>query len=238
MSTQSTGTGSATGEPNVVVIRQRAGWGGRILVIIGLIGLLCAGYLALSTVSLIPKIHNPFAAQTQDKSSPVVLQSIQDLSLFVAARGNFQVVVDYQQDHAYVPDFISSYHALFVGVGSVDATVDFSKLSQGAIQVSGDGKQVTVTLPEPQLSDVHLDINQSHVYSLDTGLLDKIQSLVTADYNQQGQLYQLASDKIKQAAIQSELVQRAEDNTRITLEGMLKSLGYERVTINFQTNPA
>jgi len=240
MSTQSTGTGtgSPSGEPNVVVIKQKASWGGRILVIIGIIGLLCAGYFGLSTVSILPKIHNPFATKTEDKTGPVLLQSIQDLSLFVAARGNFEVVVDYKEDHNYVPDFVSSYHVLFVGYGSVDATVDFSTLDQGAIQVSGDGKEVTVTLPEPVLSDVHLDVSQSRVYSLDEGLLEKVKGLVVDDYNKQGQLYQLASDKIKAAAIASELIQRAEDNTRIKLQGIFQALGFERVTINFQTNPA
>jgi hypothetical protein len=173
------------------------------------VGLLIAGGFALAAVNLFPHLRNPFATQVTDRTGPVLLQSIEDLNQFVAARGNFQVVVDYKEDRPYVPDFISSYHVLFVGQGSVDAYVDFTSLSEGAIQISGDGAEVTVTLPDPVLSDVHMDVNQSRVYSLDEGIFDKVKGLVADDYNRQGQLYQLASEKIKTAAIESELIDRA-----------------------------
>ncbi len=237
-STQGTSTQVARGdEPVVVYVREPKHWGRNILIFIGVVGLLIAGGFALAAVNLFPHIRNPFATQVTDRTGPVLLQSIEDLNQFVAARGNFQVVVDYKEDRPYVPDFISSYHVLFVGQGSVDAYVDFTSLSEGAIQISGDGAEVTVTLPDPQLSEVHMDVNQSRIYSLDEGIFDKVKGLVADDYNRQGQLYQLASEKIKTAAIESELIDRARDNTRIKLEGILRSMGYERVTINFTPTP-
>jgi hypothetical protein len=228
---------SEPGGSNVVVVKQR-GWAGTLLVIIGMLGLLCAGYVGLSIVNLVPDIKNPFRTEVEDRSGPVLLQSMQDLSLFVAARGNFQVVVDYREDRAYVPAFISSYHVLFVGQGSVDAYVDFANLDEDAITVSPDGTEVTITLPEPQLSEVRLDVNESRIYSLDEGLFENIRDLVSEDVNRQGQLYQLAVDKIATAARESELLERARENTRIKLEGMMRALGFERVTINFAANPA
>ena len=172
MSTQPSGTDVAPqpSGPNVVVVKQKRGWAGALLVTIGLLGLLCAGYVGLSVINLVPDIKNPFQTEVEDRSGPVLLQSMEDLSLFVAARGNFQVVVDYKEDRAYVPEFISSYHVLFVGYGSVDAYVDFAVLDQGAIVVSPDQTEVTITLPEPQLSEVRLDVNQSRIYSLDEGI--------------------------------------------------------------------
>jgi len=240
MSTQSSDTGVAAQQAgsSVVVVKQKRSVAGTFLVILGTLGLLCAGYVAMSIANLVPDIRNPFSTQVEDRSGPVLLDSMQDLSLFVAARGNFQVVVDYREDRAYVPDFISSYHVLFVGYGSVEAYVDFAALDQGAIEVSPDGTEVTVNLPEPQLSEVRLDVNQSRVYSLDEGIFENIRNLVTEDVNRQGQLYQLAVDKIETAARESELLDRARENTRIKLEGMLRALGFERVTINFTTNPA
>jgi hypothetical protein len=223
---------------SVVVVKQRRGWAGPFLVMIGLIGLLCAGYLGAAALKLVPEFKNPFATQVEDRSGPVLLESIQDLSLFVAARGNFQVVVDYREDRAYVPDFISSYHVLFVGHGSVEAYVDFASLTEDAIKVSADGTEVTITLPEPQLSEVRLDVNQSRIYSLDEGIFETLRNLVREDVNRQGKLYQLAVDKIETSAEQSDLIERARTNTRITLEGMMRALGFARVTINFTTNPA
>jgi hypothetical protein len=236
MPTQTSDAAAPQGS-NVVVVKQKRSWAGTFLVFIGLMGLLCAGYFGAATLKLVPEIKNPFTTRVDDRSGPVLLESIQDLSLFVAARGNFQVVVDYREDRAYVPDFISSYHALFVGHGSVEAYVDFATIDEGAIEVSPDGTEVTITLPEPQLSEVRLDLNQSRIYALDEGLFETIRRLVREDINRQGDLYRLAVDKIEQAARQSDLLERARENTRITLEGMMRALGFERVTVNFVANP-
>jgi len=53
------------------------------------------------------------------------------------------------------------------------------------------------------------------------------------DSNSLQQLYQLAEVKLATAAQQSGVLDRAEQNTRATLEGMLHSLGYTNVIVNF-----
>ena len=50
-------------------------------------------------------------------------------------------------------------------------------------------------------------------------------------------LYQLAEDKLEEAATQSGLVERAEENTRAMLQSMLRSLGYRDVTVTFRDPP-
>lgn len=226
-------------QSQVVYVREPAHWGRRFLVLIGVLAVAAAAFFGLATANLLPSFFkNPFQSQTHDRTGPVVLLSVQDLSRYVADEGNFQVVVDYKEDTRFIPSFISSYHALFVAYGTVEAYVDFSTLDQGAVQVSADGKEVTVTLPEPVLSEVRLDVSKSHVYSIDEGVLQKVQGLVTDDIDRQGQLYQLSVQKIKEAAAQSGLVARAKTNTQVKLEGLLRSLGYERVNIVFKTNPA
>ena len=51
----------------------------------------------LADLHLWPSLHNPFAARTVDRSQPVLLRSIQDLSVHKAATGNFQVLVDVEK---------------------------------------------------------------------------------------------------------------------------------------------
>jgi hypothetical protein len=225
-------------QTQVVYVREPAHWGRRILVLIGVVALGTAAFFGFAAVNLLPSfISNPFKKQVDDRTGPVVLQSVQSLSNYVAARGNFQVVVDYKEDRAWIPDFISSYHALFVAYGSVEAYVDFSGLAQDAIQVSADGKEVVVTLPEPQLTEVRLDVNKSHVYSLDEGILENLQGLISNDLDRQGKLYQLAVQKIEEAARQSEILSRARENTEKELTAILTTLGFTRVTIQWKTNP-
>jgi hypothetical protein len=220
-------------EPMVVYVRQPRHWGRRLLVFIGVLGILVAAVFGLKAVNLFPTLRNPFATETTDKSGPVLLESIQDLSRYVAAEGNFQVIVDLQENKRFVPDLIFNQHTLFIGVGSVDAYVDFAGISDGAIVISPDGSSVEINLPAPVLEKPSLNTDESRVYAEERGLVNVIGDLVGNDPNKQQQLYQLAESKISEAAQQSELAERAEKNTRAMLESMLHQLGYERVTVTF-----
>ena len=184
-----------------------------------------------------PQLPNPFATRSVDRSQPVLLRSIQDLSVYKAASANFQVIVDLEKDTPLIPSLIKGQRTLFVATGSVDAEIDFSKLASSAIKVSADRRSATITLPHARLSPVRIDVDHSYVFSRQRGVLDRIASVFADDAGSLQQLYQLAEAKLASAAQQSGIVERAEQNTRATLESMLHSLGYTTVIVDF-TGPA
>ena len=51
------------------------------------------------------------------------------------------------------------------------------------------------------------------------------------------ELYRLAAQRMQAAADESDLKARAEQNTRAMLESILRSLGYEEVTVTFRDPP-
>src|SRR6266540_1559333 len=108
---------------------------------------------------------------------------------------------------------------------------------KGAIKVSEDRRSAEITLPQPTLGKVRIDPNASYVASRERGILDRLGSVVSDDPESQRELYQLADRRIQAAAQQSDLITRAEQNTRATLEGMLRGLGYTRVTVTFTGPP-
>src|SRR5918999_2821803 len=128
----------------------------------------------LSGLRLWPSFPNPFAARQVDRSQPVLLKAIEDLEVFKAASGNFQVVVDLEEGSRGVPLIIKGQRTLFVAGGSVDAEVDFSSLDQGAIKVSADGERVDITLPRARLTPARVDPEQSRVFARERGLLDRL----------------------------------------------------------------
>lgn len=228
-------------EPNVVVLKQGGGWFGKLLVFVGIVGVLCAGYLGLAAFKLLPSFFkNPFETTVTQDSGPILLESIRDASEFLAAEGSFQVVVTYEEDRKFIPSWLAGCKAVFVGNGDVQATVDVASLGEDAIQISADGKEVTITLPEPKLSDVDSDISESYVLAEDRGVWDRFTGMFSSNPQcaSELQLLSYAEERISQAAEDSGLVERAEQNTEIWLKGMLHSLGYERVTITFTPNPA
>src|ERR1700760_626796 len=87
--------------------------------------LMVAACLGLRAIHVLPSFSNPFASKTTDRSQPVLLQSMRDLSRYVAADGSFQVIVDLQDDKNNVPDFLLNDRTLFVGSGTVEEYVEF-----------------------------------------------------------------------------------------------------------------
>lgn len=201
-----------------------------LLWVLGAAALAVVVLLGVQATGLLPDFRNPFAKEQTDRSQPPLLKSIRDLSRYVAAEGNFQVVVDVQKDRRNVPDFLLNERTLFVGAGRIEAYVDFAKIGDGAVVVSDDGKSVEIKLPAPQLGETDLDMDKSYVFAEQRGLINRLNDLVGGDPNRQQQVYQLAEDRISAAARDSGLTARAEENTRKMLEGLLRSLGYEKVT--------
>jgi Protein of unknown function (DUF4230) len=188
----------------------------------------------LSGLRLWPSFPNPFAARQVDRSQPVLLKAIEDLAVYKAASGNFQVVVDLEERSGLIPLAIKGQRTLFVAGGTVDAEVDFSNIGKGAIKVSGDGQRVEITLPRAQLTKARVDPDQSRVFSRERGLLDRLGSVLSDNPTSERELYRLAAAKMQDAAAHSDLQARAEQNTRAMLVSMLRSLGYRDVSVTFR----
>ncbi|UBU15171.1 DUF4230 domain-containing protein [Nonomuraea gerenzanensis] len=180
---------------------------------------------------------NPMGEQSIDRSQPVLLQSIKDLSRFEAATGTFQVVVDLEKDANFLPDAIKGTRTLFVGAGGVDAYVDFSAMATNGVTVSQDRTEVTVRLPRAQLEKPNLDNSRSYVFAQQRGLFDRVSDFLSGSPTDQRELYLLAEKKISEAAVASDLRARADANTKTMLTGMLKSLGFTKVTVKYTDEP-
>ena len=204
-----------------------------LLWVLGAAALAVVVLFGVQTTGILPEFRNPFSKEQTDRSQPALLESMQDLSRYVAAEGNFQVVVDLQNDRRNVPDWLLNQRTLFVGAGSVEAYVDFGTLTEGAIVQSADGKSVEVKLPAPQLAETNLDLDKSYVFAEERGLLNRVGDLIGGDPNRQQQVYRLAEDRITAAARDSGLAARAEENTRKMLVGLVASLGFEQVTVTY-----
>lgn len=204
-------------------------WPG-VVAVLAILVLAAALVRALNVVSWPP---NPFAEHRVDRSQPVLLQSIRDLSRYEAAVGTFQVVIDLEHDAPFLPADIRGDRTLFVAGGTVDAYVDLGGLDRRAIHVNASRTAATIRLPHAALEKANLDQKHSHVVAQQRGLLDRVQDFLGDDPDRAHELYTLAQRKIGSAARSSGLAHQAERNTRAMLTGMLRSLGYTSVTVTF-----
>lgn len=204
-------------------------------------GLIALGLVIVSLIAgfnwvrdLVPSFDNPFSSETIERTSPPVLQSIQDLGEYRAAAGNYQVIVDVEKD-TKLPSELLGERTLFVAKGSVDAGVDLRAVGADDVQLSADRRAATITLPHAVLYPAELDLAESYVYERDRGLFNAIGDVFSDGGGSERELYLVAERKLTKAAGgTSGLKARAEENTRATLNSLLRSLGFTRVTIRFE----
>jgi hypothetical protein len=191
--------------------------------------------VGISSLGLLPSIPNPFATDTVDRNRPVLLESLEDVSEYTAARGNFEVTVDSEHDARFFPGAILGERTVLAAVGEVEATVDFSDIAAGAISV--DGSSVTITVPEPIINEARIDNEQTDIINRDRGILNRLGGVFSGDPVDDQDLYVAAENKMQEAAEDSELLDRARDNTRKMLRGLAADLGFDDVTVVFEPPP-
>ncbi|MEU1696292.1 DUF4230 domain-containing protein [Streptomyces hirsutus] len=205
------------------------GWAKVLTAVVVVLAVLFAGI----RLSVLPGLKDLFGTETHDRSGPALLESIQDISRYDAATGNFQVVVDLEKDTKFLPDAIRGSRTLYVGAGTVDAYVDLGKLGKDDVQVDEDRTSATLRLPHARLGTPALDPERSYAVSKERGLLDRLGDLFSDNPNSEQAVQKLAVRHIGAAAKESELTTRAESNTTGMLEGLLRSLGFTKVDVSY-----
>ncbi|NYV78647.1 DUF4230 domain-containing protein [Streptomyces sp. UH6] len=200
------------------------------------VGALLLVLLALAAGIKLSGISGPgdwFGTDTHDRSGPALLKSVQDISRHDAATGNFQVVVDLEKDTRFLPDAVRGTRTLYVGAGTVDAYVDLGKVGEKDVVVNEDRTEATLRLPHAELGRPALDPERSYAVSKQRGVLDRLGDLFSDNPNSEQAVQKLAVKHIGDAAKESELTRTAEKNTTGMLEGLLHSLGFEKVTVTY-----
>jgi len=183
--------------------------------------------------SVLPGLGDVFREDTHDRTGPTLLKSIQDISRYDAASGNFQVVVDLEKDTKYLPDALRGTRTLYVGAGTVDSYVDLGKIRDKDVKVNKDRTSATLNLPHAALGKPALDPDHSYAVSKQRGLLDRLGDAFSDNPNDERAVQRLAARHIGEAAKDSELTDRAEENTTSMLKGLLGSLGFKEVSVTY-----
>ncbi|GHB78284.1 MULTISPECIES: DUF4230 domain-containing protein [Streptomyces] len=210
-------------------LKRMPGWAKILSAVVLVLVILGAGL----QLSLLPGLRDVFREETHDRTGPTLLKSIQDMSRYDAASGNFQVVVDLEKDTKYLPDAVRGTRTLYVGAGTVDAYVDLGKIRDEDVKVNKDRTSATLNLPHAALGKPALDPDQSYAVSKQRGLLDRLGDVFSDNPNDERAVQRLAARHIGDAAKKTELTARAEENTTGMLKGLLGSLGFKEVKVTY-----
>jgi len=184
--------------------------------------------------------HRPTITVTKvvDRTPPVTLQQLRELAEYKAATADFEVLIDTEQDVRFLPAAVAGERTFFVGVGSVDAVIDFDRLTSDRIVVAPDRSSVQIVLPHARLSTAVVDPQRSHVAARSRGVVNRIAGIFNDSPTSEQPLYLAAQAKMQAAAEETELRVRAERATSDMLGALVRSLGYGAVTVRFEDGPA
>lgn len=203
--------------------RILSGWG---LVASSLMAGLALGFLlVIGAVTGISNFAGLLSGHSRilNTSAPAVVDKVRQLSRLEAVDYTIDKIVEGDRESPLLPNFLGGDRLLLVAHGEVIAGVDMSQIDAKKVRVEGDS--VHLTLPAPQVLVTRLDNTQTKVYSRTTGLL------VAADPNLESEARAAAEQEITKAALADGILEKARQNARTTVTGLLYAIGFRRVDV-------
>lgn len=135
-----------------------------------------------------------------------------------------QTVVDIENERDTIWERIfGTDKLLLIATGEAIAGFDLDKVGPDDLIVKG--QSVTLTLPPPEVFSYFMDENESYVYQRVTGIFIRL------DKELETRARQLAVDRLRQWALDHDILAKAETAGIAHMEGFLRSLGFTDVTV-------
>ncbi len=167
--------------------------------------------------------------QTTVRDTPNVVTSIRDLAALEATSYHIERVVDLRDRQTRMFGFVKSEDALLlVAVGDVVAGVDLTSMRDGDIQIDPVKHSAHVLLPPVSILSSKLDSQRTYLHSRKTDVLaERSETLETRARLE-------AENTLRDAALSAGILDRAQKNTKSTLETLLRSLDFKQVEVRFR----
>jgi hypothetical protein len=165
---------------------------------------------------------------TDVRATPGVVTAMRDMAKLDSTSFHIEKVVEAKDEQSRLWGLVQTTDGLLlVAVGDVVAGVDLSKLKDEDVRVDAASHSIRVRLPGPEVTSSALDERLTHVVVRTTDLL--------AERNEQleGEARRKAEEQMRAAAIQAGILERARASADRTLRALLRSLGYERVDLEW-----
>ena len=198
----------------------------------GLVGALI-GYFLPPRATLLPALPPLSSSVTVVRQTPDVLLAVKNLARLESVSFHMERVVDMSDKQSQLFGLVNTEDALLlVAIGDVTAGVDLAKLSPGDVNVEPDAGRARIVLPAPEVFHAALDEERTYVHTRKTGILAKRKDALESEARRNAQR------SIEAAAREAGILKRAEDNAKLVVGELVRSLGYESVEITFKTPPS
>jgi hypothetical protein len=154
------------------------------------------------------------------------LLAVQALARLESVEYHMERVIDLKQRQDRLFGLLQADDAiLLVAAGDVVAGVDLTKLHDGDVIVEKRARHVQLRVPPPEILSVRIDNDRTYVHTRKTDLL--------AQRNEQieTRARQIAESTIRQAALDTGILERAQSGATHTLTMLARTFDYDRVDV-------
>lgn len=160
------------------------------------------------------------------RPTPQVIVAVRDLARLESAQYHLERVIDLREQQSRLFGLVESEDAiLLVAAGDVTAGVDLTQLRDGDVIVDPVKGEATILLPPAQVLSTRLDNERTYVHTRRTDVLARRRE------NLETRARQEAERTLQQAAVEGGVLARAQRNAERTVETLVRSLGYTKVSV-------
>jgi hypothetical protein len=159
------------------------------------------------------------------------IQQIRALNRLETQSFAVERVIDARIERGNPLDVLLGDRLLLIASGDVIAGVDLSKLTPNDVRISEDGESITLNLPPSQIFQATLDNERTRVYDRQQGIF------APENKDLETQARQQAEAEILKAACEGNIMQKAADEAKRSMEQFLKVLDFKSVTVNVSAGP-
>jgi hypothetical protein len=195
-------------------------WIGIIVIIVASVWVFARSRKPSSPALIDPSALLPQPTPTIYPSAATVLEGVQSLSRLETASYQMEKVITAESGQGPL-GFLFGDKLLLIAYGEMIAGVDLSYIGPSDLMTTDDGT-VYMRLPPAEVFVATLDNSRTYVYDRRTGVAGMNMQLESA-------ARQEAERLMLQAAIETGLLEKAEENARNVLRTLLLGLGFEHV---------
>lgn len=160
--------------------------------------------------------------------STTILERIESMGKVELVKYNFKEVIEITRK---TPEFLSIFKlgpdskAVLITSGEAVGCIDLTQvISQDIVSFEDT---VIITLPQPELCYYKVNLDNTRLYSLQTGFFTEATEFVQDAYQQ-------AEKQIKEAALQSNILEQTKTNAELILKPLLEEISGKKAVFKFQ----
>ena len=150
--------------------------------------------------------------------STVLIERIEAMGKLELVKYNFQEITEMKELSPNILSIIkldADSKAILISKGEAVGCVDLTKMTDRDISVVGDS--VFIKLPPPELCYYKLNVNDTKLYSVETGLFANRDQFISRAYRQ-------AEKNIKKAALDSDILEQSQYQAKAILGPLLEEV--------------